>query len=214
MSDNLSKPKKAGHVTSDEPMPSGWYHASGDPAGTVRYWDGELWQGGPVPDPSLPPRQQSFHRGSYVGWWPRVAATFIDGLLVGVAFVAVIIVAALASALSETLAWIIGIVAGLPVLAGSLYLLYWMPGVTGQSPGRRVMGYAILHERDGQPIGGAAFLGRQLVGAIVNQFCYIDYLWPLWDERNQRIVDKMVSSVPVQRPSGKLLPIFPNGKPF
>lgn len=26
----------------------GWYHAEGDPEGTVRYWDGEQWIGGPV----------------------------------------------------------------------------------------------------------------------------------------------------------------------
>ncbi len=32
--------------------PPGWYYAAGDPPGTQRYWDGELWQGQPVP---LPP---------------------------------------------------------------------------------------------------------------------------------------------------------------
>jgi len=26
----------------------GWYQADGDPAGTNRYWDGELWIGEPV----------------------------------------------------------------------------------------------------------------------------------------------------------------------
>lgn len=29
----------------------GWYHAEGDPEGTVRYWDGTVWQG----EPQLPP---------------------------------------------------------------------------------------------------------------------------------------------------------------
>lgn len=50
-------------------MGEGWYHAEGDPAGTVRYWDGQLWIGEPraaqppaptatgaaVGDPILPP---------------------------------------------------------------------------------------------------------------------------------------------------------------
>jgi hypothetical protein len=31
----------------------GWYHAQGDPAGTVRLWNGESWVGFPVPDPKL-----------------------------------------------------------------------------------------------------------------------------------------------------------------
>ena len=29
----------------------GWYHGEGDPDGTVRYWDGEQWIGGPVAGP-------------------------------------------------------------------------------------------------------------------------------------------------------------------
>lgn len=29
-------------------MQPGWYHAEGDPPGTQRYWDGELWQGEPT----------------------------------------------------------------------------------------------------------------------------------------------------------------------
>ena len=37
-------------------MAPGWYHAEGDPPGTQRYWDGELWQGEPRPvAPSGPP---------------------------------------------------------------------------------------------------------------------------------------------------------------
>ena len=31
---------------SEKPGP-GWYPADGDPPGTVRYWDGETWIGGP-----------------------------------------------------------------------------------------------------------------------------------------------------------------------
>ncbi len=30
-------------------QPPGWYYAAGDPPGTHRYWDGELWQGSPEP---------------------------------------------------------------------------------------------------------------------------------------------------------------------
>lgn len=36
-------------------QPPGWYHAQGDPPGTQRWWDGELWQGEPVPSPSAGP---------------------------------------------------------------------------------------------------------------------------------------------------------------
>ncbi len=34
-------------------MQPGWYYAQGDPPGTQRYWDGELWQGEPVAAPPM-----------------------------------------------------------------------------------------------------------------------------------------------------------------
>ena len=38
-----------------QPAPTGWYHAEGDVEGTVRYWDGTQWVGGPVAAPSPGP---------------------------------------------------------------------------------------------------------------------------------------------------------------
>lgn len=40
---------------------AGWYHAEGDPPGTTRYWDGELWRGDPQPAQasSVPPPPSS-----------------------------------------------------------------------------------------------------------------------------------------------------------
>lgn len=37
-------------------QPPGWYHGEGDPPGTKRYWDGELWVGEPQLMSSGPPR--------------------------------------------------------------------------------------------------------------------------------------------------------------
>ncbi len=36
-----------------QPTPPGWYHAEGDPEGTIRYWDGQQWVGGPVTAPPV-----------------------------------------------------------------------------------------------------------------------------------------------------------------
>lgn len=36
-------------------QPPGWYHGEGDPPGTKRYWDGELWVGEPQAMPTAPP---------------------------------------------------------------------------------------------------------------------------------------------------------------
>ena len=40
-------------------QPPGWYHGDGDPAGTKRYWDGEIWIGEPQVMPSAPPAPSS-----------------------------------------------------------------------------------------------------------------------------------------------------------
>jgi uncharacterized RDD family membrane protein YckC len=41
-------------------IPPGWYHAEGDAAGTVRYWDGASWTGGPT----MPPTAGAFGPGA------------------------------------------------------------------------------------------------------------------------------------------------------
>lgn len=38
-----------GTTMSDSNQPAGWYPGEGDPPGTNRWWDGEMWVGDPVP---------------------------------------------------------------------------------------------------------------------------------------------------------------------
>lgn len=62
--------------------PPGWYHAAGDPAGTVRWWDGTEWSPEPVPpppgwtDPHAPLTDRRFARA-----WIRIWASIIDALI-------------------------------------------------------------------------------------------------------------------------------------
>lgn len=58
----------------------GWYHGSGDPTGTVRYWDGTTWTTEPLPAPPdwRDPARPSVEYGSA---WRRFAAAWIDGIL-------------------------------------------------------------------------------------------------------------------------------------
>jgi len=41
---------------------AGWYHAQGDPKGTVRRWNGTAWIGFPIQDPTLQAHQQHVDR--------------------------------------------------------------------------------------------------------------------------------------------------------
>lgn len=194
----------------------GWYYCEGDPPGSTRYWDGEVWQSqvnyGQQPAAAQPAAVGARPSGN-VEWITRVGATLIDTLILLPVAVAVFAISAVLGSISDSLS-IVGFLLAIPIWLGFMYVLLWLPGVIGTSPGRRFMGYEIVRQADGQYLGGPAFLGRQLVGGLINNLCYIDVLWPLWDKQNQRLADKVVSSVPVQTGKRPIFPIFPNGKPF
>ncbi|MEU3461504.1 RDD family protein [Streptomyces sp. NPDC006733] len=90
-------------------------------------------------------------------------------------------------------------IGGLLSLAGTLWLCY-REGSTGQTPGKKICGIHLLREADGQVLGfGMAFV-RRLCHALDGMACYIGYLWPLWDEKNQTFADKIMHTVVVKRP--------------
>ncbi|MFE6688671.1 RDD family protein [Streptomyces sp. NPDC057743] len=84
-------------------------------------------------------------------------------------------------------------------LAGGIFILV-KEGSTGQTPGKKALGIKVVSEATGQPIGfGMAFV-RKLCHIVDGLPCYIGYLWPLWDEKNQTFADKIVTTVVVQAP--------------
>lgn len=97
------------------------------------------------------------------------------------------------------------IIMGVGWLGGLVWVVLnrWVKGGrTGQSFGRRVVGIKLVGEQSGAPIGaGSAFL-RDLCHAADSAACYVGFLWPLWDERNQTFADKIVKTIVVTVPKG------------
>lgn len=63
--------------------PPGYYPAQGDPAGSVRYWDGEQWSAEPMPPPPGYDPSRSATADRYATVWVRIGASLLDGLING-----------------------------------------------------------------------------------------------------------------------------------
>jgi len=70
-------------------------------------------------------------------------------------------------------------------------------GSTGQSVGKGVIGTKLIGEETGQPIGALMAFVRQLAH-ILDGFCFIGYLWPLWDDKRQTFADKIMKTIVVE----------------
>lgn len=134
------------------------------------------------------------------GLWTRGGAFAIDLLIIGAIDFALLLIVwavsgspALTAAHAETLA----LEVGLPV--GLLYapLLLSRPGEhNGQTVGKQRMGVRVIRD-DGQAMTFVTAVVREVLGrqfpAALTSGLYVpfDYLWALWDARNQTLHDKI-----------------------
>ncbi|HEV7657397.1 MAG TPA: RDD family protein [Mycobacteriales bacterium] len=77
----------------------------------------------------------------------------------------------------------------------------WRQGSKGWSWGKQIVGIKLVRESTGQPPGGGTGIGRLVlrgVLGIVPFYIILDYLWPLWDEKNQCLDDKILSTLVIR----------------
>ncbi len=139
--------------------------------------------------------------GDLAGYGPRVGATLLDGLVVGIiAFVATIVAAAAGAPTDIT-----GYLVVVAVLLGSLLyapaLMCRSGEHNGQTLGKQALSIRVVRE-DAQPITSSPALLREFVGkgllGLVPFFTIVDYLFPLGDPRRQAIHDKLASTFVVR----------------
>jgi uncharacterized RDD family membrane protein YckC len=146
------------------------------------------------------------------GWWPRVGAQIIDGLIVGAA--ALVLMVALTAPFSigffagDTFGFL-SLVVGLMIsivcvsIAALLYAPAMMARTNGRTVGRMATGIRVVRA-DGKPIDfGFAMLREVAVKALLFGFIAVvtgglsflaDALWPLWDEENRALHDFVVDT--------------------
>lgn len=163
------------------------------------------------PPPWVPP-------GRLSSWWSRVGALLIDSLIAAaLTIVPVIVGIVLVRSATEDRVRYDGLyqthesVVTSPLLLGigifflvggwllgvgfTIWNLGWRQGKGGQSFGKQVLRIRVVHKDTGAPLGGGTGLLRWLLYYVLSGACFLDLLWPLWDEKHQTWHDMIVSSV-------------------
>ncbi|MGH2920905.1 MAG: RDD family protein, partial [Gaiellaceae bacterium] len=126
----------------------------------------------------------------------------IDSLLIWVVVVAVIGIALGVAAANETAGGIVLILAIVFAFAGPIfYTIYWTGKEPGQTIGKKALGIRVRHAEEDRAIGYGPSAGRYLITVVFGFFVIpsvLDYLWPLWDKRNQALDDKVANSIVVR----------------
>jgi uncharacterized RDD family membrane protein YckC len=217
-------------MTNPSSPPPGWYYAQGDPPGTNRWWDGATWVGGPTagygwtPGAATPgsagPYGYAVGQGYGIprvlaGFWQRVGATIIDGLILGVPGA---IVGGIFFALSPTeqrpcsingrralcegptdAAIAVILLASVVIGVLSVILYYGqLEGKTGQTVGKRALGIKTVRTLTGEPPGVGRAIGRTFAHYLSALPCYLGYLWMLWDRDKQTWHDKISDTVVIK----------------
>jgi uncharacterized RDD family membrane protein YckC len=153
----------------------------------------------------------------YAGWWRRVGAYLLDGLILGIPG-GIVNSAVSAAVPKETTSCtgfegdrylceqptgagvaIIVVVAIALFAAGVAYYAYFH-GKSGQTLGKRVVGIAVVDRQTGAPIGIGRAVGRYFATILSGVVCGLGFLWAAWDSEKQTWHDKLVRSVVVRRP--------------
>ena len=158
-------------------------------------------------------------------WWIRALAAildFIPGMIVSAILLILLFVYSLEVAFGVEGAGGAGdsgdgmdgmdmiILAGLVLLLG--YIVWWLIALgKAQTPGKQIVGVRVVNADTGQPLNwGMMFLREFVIKGLLAGFILgftfgigviavlLNYLWPLWDDKNQAMHDKMVSSIVVR----------------
>ena len=147
---------------------------------------------------------------SYGGFWIRLVARVVDGVVISVPLAVIFIVfvvlaGGIASQTNTTDqnaqaavgvgllgVWLlIGVLATIGTVAYFVY--FW--GTSGSTLGMRIFQLRIVDADTGAPIGIARAIVRYLMSIVNGLACYIGWIWVAFDARKQGWHDKVANSI-------------------
>ncbi len=138
----------------------------------------------------------------YANYGSRAVAYIIDFLILwGVALTSLIAgIAMLFSEVSRSIGIILLIAGLIWIPAGAIWNHIIRQGSSGQTLGKSRVNVKLVRVDTGRPIGVGLAIIRVLAGWIFNSitgglFLIVDLLFPAFDKRHQRIIDKMLNTV-------------------
>ncbi len=159
-------------------QPPGWYEAEGDAPGTVRWWDGQAWVGGPQAQGIqqqagyVAPGADTLESGQQLADpWLRVGARLIDFLLtviVGTILTLILFSGVIGlEVLVGGAAGNVGAIGAIVVLFGLLGLyFYLMNSFAGGTVGKLALGLRIVDKDGNEPIGPSVGFVRSLMNIV------------------------------------------------
>ena len=138
----------------------------------------------------------------YAGWWRRAGALVLDTVVIAVVVVAVVGAGAGLYAVDEVVGGVLLILSIIFAIVGPIfYSIYWTGKEPGQTVGKKAVGIRVRHAQEDRAIGYGASAGRYFITFLFGWFTIpliLDYLFPLWDGRNQTLHDKVANSIVVR----------------
>ncbi|MFE9558858.1 RDD family protein [Streptomyces sp. NPDC006703] len=131
-------------------------------------------------------------------WGQRVGAYLLDGLIIFGPMYALGFIDLANSDDPATAGPGPFFVVGLLYAVGMGFFQLYREGKTGQTTGKKVLGISLRREADGSTLGFGMALVRKLAHFLDSIACYIGWLWPVWDAKNQTFADKVCSTVVIQ----------------
>jgi|tagenome__1003787_1003787.scaffolds.fasta_scaffold20107871_2 uncharacterized RDD family membrane protein YckC len=127
--------------------------------------------------------------GGPAGWWSRVGATLLDGIIIAVP----LILGGVISIISDTLAGVLGVIY---LVAVFFYAPIMLTVHDGRTWGKQAAGIRVVR-MDGSPIRFPRAFGREFIKGIFGVtgiLWIIDVLWPLWQPENRAWHDLMTDT--------------------